>query len=97
MNDGLNRLPKQLSSGSGYLVSFLPEIDSFNFFRDQNGSVTARCCWCLIGFEVTAENTVAGQVDVWSLSTGCVKSADRRCSRGAGYCRIVRFGGRRNG
>jgi hypothetical protein len=32
------------------------EVDGFNFFRDQNGSVSARCCWCLIGFEVTAEN-----------------------------------------
>jgi hypothetical protein len=31
-------------------------VDGFNFFRDQNGSVTARCCWCLIGFDVTAEN-----------------------------------------
>ena len=22
------------------------EVDGFNFFRDQNGSVSARCCWC---------------------------------------------------
>ena len=32
------------------------EVHGFNFFRDQNGSVTARCCWCLVGFDVTTEN-----------------------------------------
>ena len=32
------------------------EVDGFNFFRDRNGSVIARCCWCLIGFDVTANN-----------------------------------------
>ena len=32
------------------------EVDGFNFFRDQNGSVIARCCWCFVGFELTAEN-----------------------------------------
>jgi hypothetical protein len=33
------------------------EVDGFNFFRDQNGTIIARCCWCMIGFDVTAENT----------------------------------------
>jgi hypothetical protein len=32
------------------------EVDGFNFFRDRNGSVIARCCWCLIGFDAAAEN-----------------------------------------
>ncbi len=32
------------------------EVRGFNFFRDQNGSVAALCCWCLMGFEVTTEN-----------------------------------------
>ena len=32
------------------------EVHGFNFFRDQNGSVIARCCLCLMGFEVTAGN-----------------------------------------
>jgi hypothetical protein len=32
------------------------EVDSFNFFREQNGSVIARCCLCLMRFDVTAEN-----------------------------------------
>ena len=32
------------------------EVDGFNFFRDQNGRIVARCCWCMIGFDVTAEN-----------------------------------------
>ena len=33
------------------------EVDGFNFFHDQNGTIVARCCWCMIGFDVTAENT----------------------------------------
>jgi hypothetical protein len=33
------------------------EVDGFNFFHDQNGTFVARCCWCMIGFDVTAENT----------------------------------------
>ena len=32
------------------------EVDGFNFFRDRNGTIIARCCWCMIGFDVTAEN-----------------------------------------
>ena len=32
------------------------EVNGFNFFREQNGSVIARCCLCLMGFDVTAEN-----------------------------------------
>ena len=32
------------------------EVDGFNFFRDRNGSVSAPCCWCFVGFDVTAEN-----------------------------------------
>ena len=32
------------------------EVDGFNFFRDQNGTIIARCCWCMIGFDVTTEN-----------------------------------------
>ena len=32
------------------------EVDGFNFFRDQNGSVIARCCLCLIRFDVMAES-----------------------------------------
>ena len=32
------------------------EVDGFNFFRDQNGMIVARCCWCMIGFDVTAKN-----------------------------------------
>ena len=32
------------------------DVDGFNFFRDQNGTIIARCCWCMIGFDVTAEN-----------------------------------------
>ena len=32
------------------------EVDGFNFFRDHNGTIIARCCWCMIGFDVTAEN-----------------------------------------
>ena len=30
-------------------------VDGFSFFRDQNGAVTARCVYCLVGFPVTAE------------------------------------------
>ena len=32
------------------------EVDGFNFSRDQNGNIVARCCWCMVGFDVTAEN-----------------------------------------
>ena len=32
------------------------DVDGFNFFREQNGSVIARCCLCLMGFDVPAEN-----------------------------------------
>jgi hypothetical protein len=32
------------------------EVNGFNFFRDQDGTIIARCCWCMIGFDVTAEN-----------------------------------------
>ena len=33
------------------------EVDGFNLFHDQKGTIVARCCWCMIGFDVTAENT----------------------------------------
>jgi hypothetical protein len=32
------------------------EVNGFNFFRDQDGTIVARCYWCMIGFDVTAEN-----------------------------------------
>ena len=32
------------------------DVDGFNFFRDQNGIIIVRCCWCMIGFDITAEN-----------------------------------------
>ena len=31
------------------------KVDGFNFLRDQNGTIIARCCWCMIGFDVAAE------------------------------------------
>jgi hypothetical protein len=45
--DGLRN---DLQSGPG------AEVDGFNSSR-QNGTIIARCCWCMIGFDVTAENT----------------------------------------
>ena len=57
------------------------EIDGFNFFRDHTGRIVARCCWCMIGFDVTAENAATIRHDVNS-STGCVKGADRRFGPG---------------
>ena len=32
------------------------EVEGFNFLRDRNGSVIARSCCCMIGFDATAEN-----------------------------------------
>ena len=68
------------------------EVDGFNFFRDQNGTIVARCCWCMIGFDVTAENAATIRpmmIMHLDSSTGCVKGADRRFGPGG---RLVAVG-----
>ena len=57
------------------------EVDGFNFFRDQNGMIVARCCWCMIGFDVTAKNvaTIRPMMIIHlELVHGCVRRASTR-------------------
>jgi hypothetical protein len=56
------------------------EVNGFNFFRDQNGSVIARCCLCLIRFDVMAENAATGSNQGWliRLRKMCSNISERR-------------------